>query len=176
MNEKNTLSKSAMYFGAILGIALVFFMFITYILDVTAAKAIGYLQYAIIVAGLFISQKKYRDDNLKGYISYGKALGFGTLTVFFASLIVGFFTYLLYSIIDPGLMEKILTASEDAMFERGLSDDEIDMAMQITRKFTNPLVLTFSTVFGITFIGFLFSLITSIFVKKKNDSFESNFE
>ena len=174
--KENSLAKSAMYYGALIGAALVLYTFVIYLTGLSTNRFIGFIQYFIIIGGLYYSIKKYRDDSLNGFISYGKALGFGTLTIFFASLIIGFFTFILYSFIDPSLIDKILALSEESMVARGMPNDQIDIAMEYTRKFTSPLVLTISTVFGLTFMGFLFNLIISIFVKKNDDSFGSNFQ
>ncbi|MDD3875331.1 MAG: DUF4199 domain-containing protein [Bacteroidales bacterium] len=175
-NNTSSLNKSAMYYGAIIGILLVSVILLSYVFNMTTQRAIGYFQYIIIVGGITLAQIKYRNNNLNGYMSYGKALGFGTLTIFYASVITGFFTYILYAFIEPGLIEQILEMTEQAMVDKGMSDEEIDMALTFSRKFTSPTILAVSAVFGSTFIGFLFSLITSIFTKKKDDSFESNFQ
>jgi len=174
--KENSFSKSAMFYGAIIGISLVLYTFIIYLVGLSTNRYIGFIQYIIIIGGIYISTKKYRDESLKGYISYGRALGFGTLTIFFSSLIIGFFNYILYKFIDPSLIDKILAVSEEAMTKQGLTDEQIDLAIEMTKKFTSPLFLTFSTIFGLSFMGFLFSLLTSAFVKKKDESFGSNFQ
>jgi len=174
--KTNSLSRSAMFYGAIIGVILVFFTFIVYLAKISTNQFVGIVQWVIMIVALYFSAKKHRDENLNGYISYGKALGFSTLTIFFASLIIGFFTYLLYTYIDPSLIDKIMEVSEENMIAQGMSDEQIDMALEMTKKFTSPLFLTFSTIFGITFMGFIFSLIISIFIKKKDDSFEGNFQ
>jgi len=174
--KENSLAKSAMYYGALIGAALVLYTFIIYLTGQTTNRFLGFVQYFIIIGGIYYAVKKYRDESLNGFISYGKALGFGTLTIFFAALIIGFFTFILYSYIDPSMIDKILAISEDAMVARGMPNDQIDMAMEWTRKFTTPLALTISTVFGLTFMGFIFNLIISLIVKKNDDSFNSNFQ
>jgi len=175
--EKNSgFTKQCMFYGALIGIVLVLFTFTTYITGLSTNRGVGFAQWIILIAAIFFSQKRYRDESLKGYISYGKSLGFGTFTIFFASLITGVFTYLLYAVIDPSLINKILQISEESMVAQGMPDEQIDMALEMTKKFTTPLFMTFSTVFGLTFLGFIFSLITSIFIKKKDNSFDSNFQ
>jgi hypothetical protein len=169
-------NKMAMSFGAMLGIVLTGIILLTYVFDMTTVKFFAWLQYLIIAGGIVLAQIKLRDNTLGGYMSYGRALGFGTLTMFYAAIITGFFTYILYAFIEPGLVDKILDISEQKLFEQGLSDEEIDMALTFTRKLTSPTFIAFSGVLGTTFAGFIFSLITSIFTKKKDDSFESNFQ
>lgn len=170
MEQGNSLRQSAMYYGAIIGALLVFFMLFSYVFNLTASTFMGYLQYFIMAVGIYISQKKYRDEEMGGLMSYGKALGFGTLTIFFSALIVGFFTYVLYAVIDPGLLTQIINAAEKALYESGLSQKEIDDAMAVTIKITNPLILSLAAVLGTTFFGFLFSLATSFLTKKDNDT------
>jgi len=174
--KSHPFNKSAMTFGATIGIILTSIILLTYVFDLTTVSAFAYLQYLIIAGGITIAQIKFRDNVLGGYINYGKALGFGTLTMFYAAIITGFFTYLLYAFIEPGLVEKIIEISEQKLYEQGLSDEEIDMALTFTRKFSTPTFIAFSGVLMTTFAGFLFSLITSIFTKKKDDSFEGNFK
>lgn len=179
MEEKvktDSFSRSAMFYGAVVGIIIVAYTFILYVTDLTTNRAVGFAQWAIMVACIYMAVKRYRDESLGGYISYGKALGFGTLTVFFASLIVGFFTYILYTFIDPSLIDEILRVSEESLLQQGLSDSEIDAALEMTKKFTTPLFITITTIIGISFMGFIFSLIVGIFVKRKDDSFEGQFQ
>lgn len=174
--KKDSFSRSAMFYGAVVGVIIVAYTFVLYLTDLSTNRAVGFVQWAIVIACIYMAVKRYRDESCNGFISYGKALGFGTLTIFFASLITGFFTYLLYAVIDPSLIDQILQVSEEAMLQQGLSDDEIDMALEMTKKFTSPLFITLSTIFGMTFMGFIFTLIVAIFVKRKDDSFESNFQ
>ena len=154
--KSNSLGRSAMFYGAIIGIILVFFTFIVYLAKLSTNQFIGIVQWVIMIVAIYFSAKKYRDESLNGYISYGKALGFSTLTIFFASLIIGFFTYLLYAFIDPSLIDNILQVSEENMIAQGMDDDQIDMALEMTKKISTPLFITFSTVLGVTFMGFIF--------------------
>jgi len=175
--EENRMSfnKASMYYGAIIGTVLVIFLFISYALKITTSAVIGYLQYAVILIGVFLAQKRYRDMALNGYISYGKAYGFGLLTSFWGALILGFFSYVLYALIDPSLIDQAIVLAEETLWQQGRSDEEIELAMAMTSKMMSPLFMSFSVVIGITFIGALFALGTSIAVKKNDDSFEGNF-
>ena len=49
-----------------------------------------------------------------------------------------------------------------------ISDQELDLALSMTTKFMQPHWMMIMSVLGGTFMGFLFSLIISIFVKKDN--------
>jgi uncharacterized membrane protein (DUF106 family) len=92
----------------------------------------------------------------------------GTLVSFFGSLIIAFFIYVFYTFIDPKALDMIFVQVENQMYNQGLSDTEIEMAVEMTKKMTNPPFMAIGTVIGLTFWGFLFSLITSAFIKKNN--------
>jgi len=63
-----------------------------------------------------------------------------------------------------------LNITEQAMLEANpeISDQELDLALSMTTKFMQPHWMMIMSVLGGTFMGFLFSLIISIFVKKDN--------
>ncbi len=84
----------------------------------------------------------------------------------------------LYSVIllkvDPSIMEQVRIMQEEAMLQQGMSEEQIEMAGEMMSKFQSPIVIVISSLFTFAFIGFLISLVTSIFVKRKQeeDAFE----
>jgi len=169
-NTKAPMLKPALNYGAILGIALVIYQTILYFAHLATNNFMGMLSYLIVIAGIYLAARKFRDDFCSGSITYGRALGFSTLTIIFASFILAVFTYIQYTIIDPGLIERILEIAEENMINQGMPEEQIDIAMTWAEKFTTPGVLTFNVFFGMVLIGVLISLITSIFVKKGSNS------
>ena len=67
-------------------------------------------------------------------------------------------------------MNEILVQAEQAILESNpeISDDELDLALEMTNKFVQPHWMLILGVLGGTFMGFMYSLIISIFVKKDN--------
>ena len=172
-DQKNTTLKSTMNYGLLLGLALILFSLILYIFDVYDPPTwVTVLNYAVVFAGIVYGTIKHRDDDLGGEISYGKALGTGVLITLFASIISSFFILILSTVIDPSYMENIYRVMEEAMYEQGLTMDQIDDAMVMMQKFQNPVVMFIMGVVGFTFFGTLFSLITSIFIKKEKPLFD----
>jgi hypothetical protein len=168
-NKKSSLLKSTMNYGVMLGLALVIYSLLLWMFDATFSQGLSYLSYVIIIGGIILATRAYRDQEQGGYISYGRALGVGTLTVLFASVITSLYTYLLFTVIDTGLVDRLMIIREEALYESGLSDDQIDMAMEMTKRFANPVFMAISGFIGTVFMGFIFSLITSIFLKKEGD-------
>ena len=74
------------------------------------------------------------------------------------------------------MVEVILEQTENEMIDAGNTDEEIEIAMKYTRMMVTPFWMSIMSVFMYTFIGFIFSLVTAAFLKKEDDSFESNFQ
>jgi len=170
--SKGNIWKNSMNYGAIVGFSLIIVSVIFYLFNITDNVIGAVANYAVMIIGLVVGTKNLRDKMDGGSISYARALGSGVLISFFASLILGFYMYVFMKFIDPDFQNKMYEIMEQKMIEQGLPDDAIERAMEMSKKFMTPVFLMVSTFFGFTFWGFLFSLITSIFIKKKNDTFE----
>ncbi len=173
--KSNPMYKSAMTSGLILGIAIVvYFLLIYAIMGVIKPPFwIAILQYVIIVGGIIYGTKKFRDEDLGGEISYSKALGFGVLVCVFASIIYGIYMILLMTVIDPEYMSKFMSIIEEEYVKAGLSEEQIDSMMKMVGKMQSPLIMALSTIFSFAFMGTIFSLVTSAFLKKEKSIFEN---
>jgi hypothetical protein len=174
MESKSTF-KAAMGYGALLGLGLIIISVIFYLIGKSDSGIVQYLNYAAIIAALIYGIKDYRDNYLGGYISYGKSLGTGTLIALFASIITAFYLFIFLSFIDQAFIANIVEKSMQAMREQNKTEEEIEMAMKYSHIWANPTMFAIISIIGTTFIGFIFSLIISIFMKKEDPSFESNF-
>jgi hypothetical protein len=89
----------------------------------------------------------------------------------FASVITGFFTYLLYAVIDPSLQDQLVLSIEKEIVRRGdIPEEQLDMAVKIASRFKDPAIMFFMNILGGTFMGLLISLVTSIFTQKKAET------
>ena len=101
-------------------------------------------------------------------MSYSKGLGIGTLVALVSAVVSGIFRYIYIKFVDEGYFERIEEQTIRQLEERGLSDSEIEAALEISSNFTNPEI---SLVFGIVggvFFGFILSLIITAFTKNSN--------
>lgn len=175
MENKNTIFKTTMTWGLLLGIVLIIFNFIPYLKGLFQLPAwVSFLTYAIMIAGVALGQIKYRDNDLGGYISYGRCFGAGMLVMLFASIIYAFYFIILTNVIDPNYMSKLIEASSEIMYQSGMPEEQIEMAMEMSSKMMTPALTLFSSILGYAFFGAIFSLITSAFIKKEEPMFPSN--
>jgi len=168
MEEKSvSLWKSSLTYGLYLGIALVLVSVVFYATGHTFAKSANYVTYAVMIIGIALAQINYRKS-LGGFMSYGQAVGLGLLTMVFASIITGFFTYLLHTVIDPSLQDQLRLTIEEQLVKQGnVPEEQMDMAIEMATIFQKPAIMFVMSIFGGAFVGLLISLITSIFTQKK---------
>ncbi len=172
-NKKNIFWKTALTHGAILGVVYVLYSILLYLLDLNFEKWASWANYLIMIIAIIWATKSYRDNIEKGHISYSKALGYGVVVVFSSTIISALYIYIFMKYIDTDLIEKMFVMMENELMKKGLQDEEIEMAVEINKKFMSPASLALISIPTMTFVGFIISLITSIFLKKENNSFES---
>ena len=172
--EKRSQAKVAMNYGALYGLSsselYLIFYFAGAEVDSNAPKYLGYL---LLILFLYMGIKSYRDQDLGGYIGYGKSLGTGILIGAFGGIIAGFFSVLMFTVIDPGLAEKIIEKAQEQMIEKGgMTDEQIEKILDWTRKAFSPVFLFMFSILGNAFLGLVFSLIISIFTRKEQTPFQ----
>ncbi len=169
MEEKVNVWKANLTNGLILALAGIAVSLIMYFLDLTLNKNAGYINIPIQITILFFLLKSYRDNNMHGQITYGQSVGAGVVIFLYFAIIMALYTYILYAVIDPGLVGKSLAMSEDAMVKRGMPQTAIDTGMAVTTKLMKPPVIALISIFGSMIAGVIYSLLVSIFIKKEGN-------
>lgn len=173
--ETNQTSKTkfALNYGAMVGLIVMALTLITYVFEMYEASWMTYLSYVVLIAGIYISTKKFRDEAQGGFITYGKALGFGVLIALFSAIILAFINYIYLGFIDDSFLQYSIDKMEQGFYEAGtMSDEDIENALSISSKFVSPGFISISTLFFFTFVGFIISLITSAFLKNEKNEFD----
>jgi len=168
--------KHAINYGVTVGIVLVIISLLFYMIGEAESRIQNYLGYLVLILGIFFGVKAYRDTELNGLISYGNALGTGTLISVVSAIITGLYLMVFITIIDPDFITSLLEKTESDMEDAGSTQEEIKIGMYYTKMFVTPLGLSIMSIIGSIFMGFILSLITGIFLKKTDDSFDANFE
>jgi hypothetical protein len=169
MEKKVNIWKANLTNGLILGLIGVVYTLVMYFLDLTFNKVQGYVFLLILIVTLFYLVKSYRDNYLHGYIDYGKAVGSGVVIFLYFAIISAIFIYLLYKVIDTGLMAKSLAYSEEILLKKGFSQEVIDAGMKFQKKIMKPEIMVLMGLFVNMFTGTIMSLIVGIFVKKEGN-------
>ena len=161
-----------MNYGAVLGLCLVVIATVMWVLGVDKNNSLvpSILNNGLIIVGIAYSVIQFRDTENNGFISYGDSLRLGTSVTFFSSVILAFYSFIFINYIEPNTLNDMLMQAEQAILESRpeISDEELDLALEMTTKFVQPHWMLILGVLGGTFMGFIYSLIISIFVKKDN--------
>ena len=175
MENKRSQSKVAMNFGALNGLAAIALTLLFYFIGTDIQSMIPTITgYAVMILFISMGIKSYRDEDLGGYISYGRSLGTGTLISLFAGILFAVFMVIFFNYIAPELPQKIIEGTQQKLAERGMSEEQIEQAMSMTKKFMSPIFLFIFQIVGSVFAGFIISLFVSIFMKKEQNPFNSN--
>ena len=177
MEEKTRSStQNALYYGLITGAALVVFNLILYITDQHMNKSLGYFAFVLIVGGMVWGTLEYRKTYLGGYISYGKAFTSCFMIGLFSGIVAAIYIFIFAQFIYPGYSEEILEKAREGMMSSNqqMSDEQLDTAMEWTRKFTSPVMMAVWSFVTYLFFSAILALLTSIFLKKEDKSITSN--
>lgn len=169
MENQKSVIKPSLTYGLYLGIALILFSLIMYLLDVDRESKLMWLSYLIMAGGLFWAMISFRDQINGGFVTYGKAFATGFWTTLFAAILGTIFTYIYVTMIDPGMIEEILLNAEDQILESNpnMSDEQLEQALSMTEKFTSPIMITIWGFIANIIFGTILSLIIAIFVKRE---------
>jgi predicted PurR-regulated permease PerM len=174
-NIPMNLWRNSMNYGALAGLAMIVIFLILHYAGISNSNSIlQWLSYLPLFGILFIGTRNLRDKLEGGFISYGRSLGSGVLISLFCGILLAFFMYLFMKFIDTEqeMIKKVLEQNEQAMLDRNMSEEEIEQSMEMTRRFMTPGLMSIMAVFGYTFMGFIFSLILSFFLKRENKTFD----
>jgi len=134
-------------------------------------EVIGYSTMVLCLLFVFFGMRSYRDTEMGGSITFGKAFVSGLAITFVASIIFGLFTILLYKVISPDLGNQMMEFYKRSVLESGKSKEIIDAQLAEMDSYRDVYnngaihgLLMFSTVF---MIGAVVALISSFILKKK---------
>ncbi len=151
--------------GGLIGIALGLVLYLTD-MDMTMTIIVSLLSIVVYIAVVIMAIRAHRDKELGGYISFGRCLGVGMITVIVMSIIGVLWTVILNTFIDPDLAEKSVEKAVEMMENFGMSDDEIEEAREramessgLGQQVKNSLIFT-------PIVGLIISLIAGAVMKK----------
>lgn len=169
MEEKVGIWKANLTNGLILGLVGIVYSLVVYFLNMYLNKAQGYVFMLVEFAVLFFLVKSYRDNFKHGMITYGDALGVSIIICLYYAIIMAIFTYILYTVIDSGLLDKQLAMAEEMMQKKGMPQSTIDAGMSIQRKMMKPAFMAPFSILGNMILGLIISLIVAAFVRKEGN-------
>ncbi|HOX82579.1 MAG TPA: DUF4199 domain-containing protein [Chryseolinea sp.] len=132
---------------------------------------VGYTTMVIALSVIFFAVKSYRDNQLNGTISFGKALVMGLWISLVAAVVYALVWEVMYNTIASGYLEKMADYSLEKMKAAGVSAEELiakkKEMMESFEWYKNPLLRFGMTMAEILPVGILISLICAALLRKK---------
>ncbi|MBQ4804113.1 DUF4199 domain-containing protein [Aquimarina sp. MMG015] len=169
------IKKYVLIYGIVLGFSIITYSILTYLTGNYTVKNLFHysilflLTISSIITGLILFKK-----NNEGFISLGEALIIGIGITVFGGIIITLWEILLIRVIDP----EIITQLEDKQIKKiaekanDFTQENIERKIEITKKFTSPLIMFITAFLEDIIVGFTMSLITGLIIRKKRDPFK----
>ena len=158
-------------YGLLLGGTSILISIIQYALgDHLSPKPIyGTLSFALMAALIVVGIKKFKAAN-EGYLSFGEAAKIGVGIALVSAVISIVYNQLFMTFIEPDFMNQILLQQQEDMFNKGMSEKEIELAAQIGEKLKGPFISSAIGLVASAFIGFVISAITGAILKNTKEA------
>ncbi|MFN3848062.1 MAG: DUF4199 domain-containing protein [Spirosomataceae bacterium] len=169
--EKPSTARIALKWGVIVGIVVIIFSTITSMTDLWKQSWASWVGYLFVLGGIIMALGEFKKAN-GGFLSFGEGLGLGTLMSTVVGVLGAIFSYIYLNFIDNTMVSRIIDFQREKMSEQGLSDEQIDQAMEMTAKFMTPGMMFIFGVIGYLVVGFILTLIVSAIMKKSKPEVE----
>lgn len=167
--------QTALRYGVIGGMATIILSLIVNIFNLSdptggftpVTALISLLSLGLYVAIGVLAGRTHRDQELGGYMTYGRGFTVAFVALLIMGLIGGIFSFVYMNYIDPGMVDGILEATAQAYEDQGLSAAQTEAAMSwVEWAYSPTMMIVFNVLVGPVFISALFALIIGAAVKK----------
>jgi hypothetical protein len=167
---KSGLFKPALNHALIISAALIILTLALYLTGQLQNKYGGWISFLVTLVGILYAIFNYRNQNLGGFISYGRVVQYALVVGFLVGIISGIFTFLLYGVISPELVEEARLHAEQEIYRTNpnITYEQAEMALKIGSWFTTPVGLLISSIFMNTLLGLIYGVIGGIFAKRND--------
>lgn len=167
------LLKHCLRFGLILSLSSISITLIYFMFGAVGHWSMSILSLLLTVGVVVWSGLQYRNEFSEGFISYGTAFKVLFLTAFFSTIITTGYNVLHFNFIDPDFQAQILEKTATDLESQGMTDEQIDNALMMTKKFTTPMMTTLMGLIIGTVMSLIIASLAALGVKKENTSFDS---
>lgn len=170
------MKKNIFTFGLILGTILC--IHLIYVVDLCYTNPdfegndlVGYAGMIIVFSLIFFGVRNYRNKQLNGYISFGKAFKTGALIALTGSTMYVVFWLIYYYLAVPDFLDIYVSKVLKQAVDSGISTSELrtmtaDMA-EFKELYKNPLFIVITTYIEVLPIGLIVALISALILKRK---------
>ena len=164
MEENSVTTKQiALKYGLISGLIGIVYFVIINLIDQGMNQSLSSVGFLILAVIIYLAHKAFKDEG-DSHMSYGQGLGVGTLLSLVSSTIIGIFTFIYVSYINPEYIQQVLDLKRGDMEDQGLGDAQ---SMAIEKMVSSPVIMSIMGILTTVFVGFIISLIVSAITQNK---------
>lgn len=127
----------------------------------------GTLNLVIVVVFPLLAILKAREIG-QGFIKFGAAFSMGFQVILISAILNALWLMVYTSFLDPNYQEIILQQNYEQMSEQGMSTEQMDTAMEMTKRFTTPLFMSLFSILTQAFFGAIVNLILAGVLQRKD--------
>lgn len=168
MEENQNPAPSIMSISLKYGLILALVSIATFALKVALGKNpfesdwTGWVSLLIGIGIVVLAHNNFKNDG-DGFMSYGQGFAIAALATLISGIIGLVFNLFYINFIDTNVMDDLYRITEEKMQEQGRSDQEIQIAIEWTKKLFWVIYVVMMCI-----ISVLYGLVVPIFTQKKN--------
>lgn len=166
-NGNIEIKPNAIKYGIIGGLIGVIVSLILYFTNLQFESWSKWLQSLIMIGTIILGIKVISDANKNNLLSFGTLFKAGILITVIVAIISIVYFLIYINFIETDFVGKVLEESRKQMAEKGLSDEQIDQALSMTKSFMSPGIMVLFSLIGSLFIGAIASVIGAAIFKNE---------
>jgi len=160
--------KPALIYGAVLGLVSVFLSLVFYFIGLSTEGWTGWVNVGVSIALLVYLMLQYRKEYLGGFASFGQIFVMALVAGIISTIIGALYTYLLYAVIDPGLVEQMkIVTEEKIMGNSRIPESMYDDLFEKMEKRSSAAYMTKAALILGPVMNAIIGLIVAAFIKKE---------
>lgn len=170
-NVKAPFWKPALTYGLILGLVSVFISLVFYFIGMATVNWTNYVNMLVGLVLLVYLMIQYRNVHLGGYASFGQIFVMVLVSAgIIATIISAIYTYVLFTVIDTGLVDQVRIAAEERIMSNSRIPESMydDILERMEKKMDVGYMVRMSLIVGPVVNAFI-GLIVAAFIKKEEN-------
>lgn len=169
-------AKTAINFGIIFGLIMIFEFVLLYVMDIDPIKnrwagvIMNFSNYLILPVVLILTASlRYKKTFNNGYITISDVIKIGLTIMIVASIVYGIFSAV-FQMINPNYIDEMVNKMRLVMEEQNpnLTSEQLEMSLEMSKKFMQPYIDIPIRIAVNCFIGLIYSLMIGAAIQKKN--------
>jgi uncharacterized protein YybS (DUF2232 family) len=164
MSTKFTYALILTVCGAVFNLLMYFMGFQTE--KAASGQYIQWLGFVLMFVILWLGIKAVRDEAPQKGMSYGRAVGTGTLIALYSGLMSSIYSFIHFKFVNPEFADYQMAMIRPKWEAAGMAEAQMDQMEKFTRMMMGPVAQAALTPLFVVIFGLIFSLIIAAFLKR----------